>query len=580
MAPTTPPSSSARKRRVASPGSGTKTPTLPREPAIPDTTPEGAQDGHQPDTSVRSDEVDIHLLQNHGLLSLPCEIIEMIASNLLATTHILNLGLVSKRISGIVQQTIVRGLIVSSMNIREFFEMLIGHAELSNKISSVNLGDFGYRHHGERFYADPMGLRPNFLESLGTAITATTGRVVDWSLVREDNISVGPVWEPDSAFFLNVLAISCPSIKSVTVQLPEARVFHSGQPPRPIHLAPSAFPALNPELLPAAPFQGPALDVFQARLEALIISENTRWKGPPTVEVLESHNLKWRNMGTHIITLAGFSRLKRLDVPMDILGRPHDIVFSNTSSLDVTKHDGTAIMDRALPMGKTLAELRSKVLPLTIQYLHLRSCNKWMFALLQRINEVPVEELRLRHVELSFEPSPNNLLIQCDAADLGQLDYSQLLVDLDRKGVNVTFHTGPQGTLVDMRKEIEALSRLTTIEAWHYSITHAPFSKWNPEAIRKRQSLKMGFRYFLRHADHHSQLLNSPTFNLESWTQSAFFHGTRNSRWDPQLLDSKMKTKTVGSGGWNERALGKHALKRRLSPLLSKLWSNVARTAG
>ncbi|CAN9344363.1 unnamed protein product [Alternaria alternata] len=291
MAPTTPPSSGARKRRVASPGSGTKTPTLPREPAIPDTTPEGAQDGHQPDTSVRSDEVDIHLLQNHGLLSLPCELIEMIASNLLATTHILNLGLVSKRISGIVQQTIVRGLIVSSMNIREFFEMLIGT-------------------HGERFYADPMGLRPNFLESLGTAITATTGRVVDWSLVREDNISVGPVWEPDSAFFLNVLAISCPSIKSVTVQLPEARVFHSGQPPRPIHLAPSAFPALNPELLPAAPFQGPALDVFQARLEALIISENTRWKGPPTVEVLESHNLKWRNMGTHIITLAGFSRLE------------------------------------------------------------------------------------------------------------------------------------------------------------------------------------------------------------------------------------------------------------------------------
>jgi hypothetical protein len=571
MAPTTPPSSSARKRRVASPGSGTKTPTLPREPAIPDTTPEGAQDGHQPDTSVRSDEVDIHLLQNHGLLSLPCELIEMIASNLLATTHILNLGLVSKRISGIVQQTIVRGLIVSSMNIREFFEMLISHAELSNKISSVNLGDFGYRHHGERFYADLMGLRPNFLESLGTAITATTGRVVDWSLVREDNISVGPVWEPDSAFFLNVLAISCPSIKSVTVQLPEARVFHSGQPPRPIHLAPSAFPALNPELLPAAPFQGPALDVFQARLEALIISENTRWKGPPTVEVLESHNLKWRNMGTHIITLAGFSRLKRLDVPMDILGRPHDIVFSNTSSLDVTKHDGTAIMDRALPMGKTLAELRSKVLPLTIQYLHLRSCNKWMFALLQIINEVPVEELRLRHVELSFEPSPNNLLIQCDAADLGQLDYSQLLVDLDRKRVNVTFHTGPQGTLVDMRKEIEVLSCLTTIETWHYSITHAPFSKWNSEAIRKRQSLKIGFRYFLRHADHHSQLLNSPTFNLESWTQSAFFHGTRNSRWDPQLLDSRMKKKTVGSGGWNERALGKHALKRRLSPLLSKL---------
>ncbi|KAG9190431.1 hypothetical protein G6011_08519 [Alternaria panax] len=574
MAPTTPLSSGARKRRVASPGSGVKTPTLPREPAIPDTTPEGPYHVHQPNTNVRSDEVDAHLLQNHGLLSLPCELLEMIASNLLATTHILNLGMVSKRMSGIVQQTIVRDLVVSSRNIGRFLGMLSGRAELTSKVSSVDVGDLGCSQYGEHPYADLDSLGPNFLETLSIAIAASTGHVIDWSPVREDNKYVGPVWRQDTAFFLNVLATSCPSIKSVTVELPEARPFRSGQPPRPIHQAPSALPALNPELLPVAPFQGPALRVFQAKLETrkscpLTISENTSWKGPPTIEVLESHNLKWRNMGTHIITLANFSRLKRLDIPMDILGRPHDIVFSNTYNLNVAKHDGPAIVRRTPPVSKKLAELRSKVLPLTLQYLHLRSCNKWVFALLQRINEVPVEDLILKRVELSFELSPKNLLIQCDAEDLGRLDYVQLLAGLDRKGIEVIFHTGPEGIAVDMRKELEALSCLTPSEVWHCSVAHAPFSKWNPEASRKRQSLKTGFRYFLRHADHHSQLLNSPTFNIESWMQGAFFHGISNSEWDAQLLDSRMEVKTIGSGGWKERALGKRALKRRLPPLLN-----------
>jgi hypothetical protein len=285
-------------------------------------------------------------------------------------------------------------------------------------------------------------------------------------------------------------------------------------------------------------------------------------------------------MGTHIITLANFSRLKRLDIPMDILGRADDIAFSETSGLNLAKHHVAALVDNAMPVGKTLAELRSKILPLTLQYLRLRSCNKWMFALLQRIHEVPVEDLRLKHVELSFEPSTKNLLIQCDAADLGRLDYVQLLTDLDRKGIKITFHTGPQEVQVDMYKELEALSCLTPTEVWRCSIPHAPFSMWDPEASRKRRLLKAGFRYFLRHADHHSQLLNSPSFNLESWTQGAFFHGLRNSKWDPLLKDSKMKVQTIGPDGWNERPLGKRTFKRRLSSLLSMIWSDLVTALG
>ncbi|KAI4945099.1 hypothetical protein J4E91_008076 [Alternaria rosae] len=567
MAPMTPPNSSPRKRRVASPASGVKTPPLSREAAIPEISPEDPQDGDQHDTTALLNQVDTHLLQNNGMLCLPSELLEVIASNLLGTTHIFNFGLVNKRLGGIVQETIVRELIVSGRNIKGFLRMLSYHPELLNKVSSVNLGDFGCSHYAGCFCANSNSLDLDILEGLGAAISTTTGHTADWSQVRESNASGGTTWRKEPAFSLDLLAISCPNIKSVTVQLPEARSFPSSQPPRPVQRAPQVFPALNPELLPVAPFQGSALQLFQAKLESLTIAENTRWKGPPTMEVLGSHDAKWRNMGTHIITLANFSRLKWLDIPMDILGRPYDIVFSPTGNPAAASRLA-AIVNDALPASKTLAELRSKVMPLTIQNLHLRLCNKWTFALLQRINEVPVGDLRLKHIELSFNTPCKHLIIQCNSSDLGRLDYLDVLTSLDRKGIKVTFHSGPQEVSGDMRKELEAFYRLRHLEIWRCSGSSAPFSEWAPEASRQPQ-LAFGVRVFLRHVDHHSQLLNSPTFDLRLWAQGAFFHGIRNSKWDPQLQDPNKKQVMIDSSGWAGRALGKRAFRRRLSPLLN-----------
>ncbi|KAI4614001.1 hypothetical protein J4E80_006691 [Alternaria sp. BMP 0032] len=558
----TPLSSSPRKRRVASPANGVKTPPLSREAAIPEFSPEDSQDGGQHDTSALLDEVDTHLVQNNGMLRLPSELLEMVASNMLGTTHICNFGLVNKRLGEIVQKTIVRELIVSGRNIKGFLRMLSYQPELLSKVLSINLGDFGCSHHVGCFCANGNSLDLDTLEGLGAAISTTTGHTLDWSRVWESNASVGTIWKKEPALYLNLLAISCPNIKSVTVQLPEVRPFFSSQPPRSLQRAPLAFPALNLEMLPGAPFQGPALPLFQAKLEALTIAENTRWKGPPTIEVLESHDAKWRSMGSHIITLADFARLKRLDIPMGILGRPDDIVFS------LAAKPIAARVNDALPAKKTLAEARSKVIPLTIQRLHLRSCNKWMFAFLQRINEIPVGDLRLKHVELSFNTPCKQLIILCNAFDLGRLDYLDLLTDLDRKGIKVTFHSGPQEVSGDMRKELEAFYRLRPLEMWRCSGSSAPLFEWAPEASRQPQ-LAFGVRVFLRHADHHSQLLNSPTFDLTRWVQGAFFHGNRNSKWDPQLQEPNKKQTTIDSSGWADRALGKRAFRRRLSPLLN-----------
>ncbi|KAI4639981.1 hypothetical protein J4E93_008780 [Alternaria ventricosa] len=562
MAPMTPPSSTPRKRRVASPANGVKTPPLSRESAIPEFSPEDSQDGDKHDTSALLDEVDTHLVHNNGMLRLPSELLEMVASNLLDTTHIFNFGLVNKRLGGIVQATIVRELIASGRNIKGFLRMLSYQPELLNKVLSINLGDFGCSHHVGCFCADENSLDLDILEGLGAAISTTTGHTPDWSRVWESNASVGTVWRKEPAFSLNLLAMSCPNIKSVTVQLPEVRPFFSSQPPRPLYQAPPVFPALNFEMLPGAPFQGPALPLFQAKLEALTIAENTRWKGPPTIEVLESHDAKWRNMGSHMITLADFARLKRLDIPMGIIGLPDDIFLSFA-----TKSDAARVSD-ALPAKKTLAEARSKVIPLTIQHLRLRSCNKWTFALLQRINEIPVSDLRLKYVELYFKTPCKQLIILCNAFDLGRLDYLDLLTSLGRKGIKVTFHSGSQEVSGGMRKELEAFYRLRPLEMWRCSGSSAPFCEWAPEASRQPQ-LAFGVRMFLRHADHHSQLLNSPTFDLRLWIQSAFFHGIRSSKWDPQLQEPNKKQATIDSSGWADRALGKRTFRRRLSPLLN-----------
>ncbi|KAI4953303.1 hypothetical protein J4E86_006844 [Alternaria arbusti] len=562
MAPMTPLSSSPRKRRVASPANGVKTPPLSREAAIPEFSPEDSQDGDQHDTSALLDEVDTHLVQNNGMLCLPSELLEMVASNMLGTTHIFNLGLVNKRLGEIVQETIVRELIVSGRNIKGFLRMLSYQPKLLSKVLSINLGDFGCSHHVGCFCANENGPDLDILEGLGAAISTTTGHTPDWSRVWESNASVGTIWRKEPALYLNLLAMSCPNIKSVTVQLPEVRPFFSSQPPRSLQRAPLVFPALNLEMLPSAPFQGPALPLFQAKLEALTIAENTRWKGPPTIEVLESHDAKWRSMGSHIITLADFARLKRLDIPMGILGRPDDIVFSFAAKSDAAR------VNDALPAKKTLAEARSKVIPLTIQHLRLRSCNKWTFALLQRINEIPVGDLRLKHVELCFNTPCKQLIILCNAFDLGRPDYLDLLTSLGRKGIKVTFHSGSQELTGDMRQELEAFYRLRPLEMWRCSGSSAPFTEWAPEASRQPQPA-FGVRVFLRHADHHSQLLNSPTFDLRLWIQSAFFRGIRSSKWDPQLQEPNKKQATIDSSGWADRALGKRAFRRRLSPLLN-----------
>ncbi|KAE8838036.1 hypothetical protein PTNB73_03956 [Pyrenophora teres f. teres] len=577
MAPSTPPNSSARKRRVASPGLGITTLHLSRETTIPESSLMGlpAATQHHLEAHPGQGKQPHQNRQHVGLLNLPCELLETIALELCGTQSVIEFGLVNRRIYGVVRQATARKLIVSR-KIKAFLEMLGHHPELINQVSHADLGDIGCIHHEKCLCLGTPNLDKQVIEVIGRAITTNTNNAVKWNHIREHKRSSGGVWRTQPAFFINVLASLCPNIKSVKVELPEASAFTSSQPPRPLHLAPHDLPSPNPELLPVAPFQGPALGIMQQRLEVLTIAENTRWKGPATVEILEAKDLTWRNMGTHTITLAGFSKLRRLDVPMNALGRPQFIVFLDPNRPTDTTRDravdaASTTSDRKVQMSEVS---RTKIIPLTIRYLHLRSCGKWTFAFLQSVNSVPVEDLKLKHIELFFNTGPQQIVAQCTTMDEGRFGYRRILMELARKGIKISFYTGPEELPLDMLQELLTLSTISPMELWRFALSRLPFTALNRQCCVKRRSSTITSRLFLRHVGYHFQLFNSPTFEATSWAQGAFFHGVKNTIWDPQMQDQKVKVLSVGSGGTRAKA----RVTRRFPALLSKAhwqWDNA-----
>ncbi|KAF1830382.1 hypothetical protein BDW02DRAFT_573078 [Decorospora gaudefroyi] len=566
MAPLTPlNNSSARKRRVASPGTGTNPPHVLRDTPIADLNLRGAFDTDQnrlkasvDDKRTTRDRKDV------SLLSLPCEILEMVAFKLRGSEHILNFAVANRHVYNLVQKAMVRDLIVSRKHIKQVLGTLARRPDLLSIVTSVDLGDFGCGH-GHDQGCSCLG-KPNFDPDIagfiGKTITSNSNNTVNWRDIRLSKYASGPVWRKQQAFFLDVLITLCPNIKAVAVELPQARAFSSVRPIPPTHMPPDPLPAPNPELMPVAPFQGPALQVMQQKLEALTIREDSRWKGPATLEILEAHDITWRNMGKHTITLAGFVRLKRLDIPMEVLGLPYTISFLDPRT--TTSADGNETNETQIE-----ANPRTKVLPLTLQYLHLRSCNKSTFAFLQRVNEVPIEDLGLKHIELFFQTGPQNAMNHCDAADEGRLNYLGVLMELRTKGVRVAFYVGPKEVHVDMHKGLTALSALSTFEVLRFSASPMLFAKLNLEASGSRRYLDLHSRLFLRHAPWHFHLLNSPSFCPQSWAKGAFFHGIKNTKWDPKVLDMKLNVRTIDPVKWTRRLRGKCEAKRHLPELLN-----------
>ncbi|RAR10727.1 hypothetical protein DDE82_001118 [Stemphylium lycopersici] len=570
MAPSRLSMSGGRKRRVPSPG--IKSAYLPRETTISEGAFKEEQHGYEDNAGAAPSQGKV--TSTHGakgsLTCLPSELIDLIASHLRNSKSVFSFGSVNKRFHGIVRQAIVRDLVLGRGKIKGFLEMLGHHPELMRKVTSANLGDFSCSRHEECTCLGIPTLDADVMEVIRRTMDANSDNGVDWTNIQEDRRRRGSVWRINQAFFLNMLAALCPNIRSMEIQLPEARQCQVSQPPRPLHIAPHVFPSLNPELLPVTPFQGSALHILGRTLHSLTIAEDTRWKGPATLEVLHSHDLKWRNMGRYIITLEGFTSLKRLDVPMEVLGRPDNIVFSPPSyqspqGESVMNTKTGPIEDKKL---KTLEEARSKILPFTMTHMYLRSCNKWTFGILRKVNEIPTENLQLRHIELFFKTEPQQAIMQCDSAEDGRINYLQLLTDLERKNVSISFYFGVKEVRIDMHRELAALRLLSPFEIWHFSGFRRPFSDLDRTASKGRRLSLIGSRLFLRYSASHLQLLNRPTFNPASWAQTAFFQGNKGAKRYQSSNDLRPKARVEDSSSAKDRALGRRNFRRRLAPLL------------
>jgi hypothetical protein len=311
---------------------------------------------------------------------------------------------------------------------------------------------------------------------------------------------------------------------------------------------------------------------MQSKLRSLDILPDSRWAGSQKHEVVATVNdLQWKGNGRDPITLKGFNKLKYLDMPMKMLGLPAGIVFQDADDQKI-EHISTGIVTDVIGGGSRLTEMeiKAKVLPLSLTSLRLRSCTAGTFALLAKIIKIPMEKLRLTYIDLYFDLCARSSILQCFKEDRGELDCISILSELEQKGVHVTFYTGKQHKITDMRPELARLYLLIPSEVGLIA------SEVNMAALKRRRSYAVERKLFAKYALVHFDLLNSPTFDGNLWKVIAIFQGIKNTKYDHSLLprsqsvvigvrnEIKPKPKRWGSALFD---VGRAPFKFRMTPL-------------
>jgi hypothetical protein len=334
---------------------------------------------------------------------------------------------------------------------------------------------------------------------------------------------------------LDVLFALCPNIKTLKIGMPAAKLFDKNPPdvlPRPPN---SALPMVNPTFEPVTLLQGMALQLARKNLRSLTVAQNNKWSGPRRHEILLSpSDINWRWAGRHVITLQGFNKLEHLDVPMDALGLPKMLDFKISDDL---RHSKIRFMmaygQNNGPVFHKEEEVTAKVLPLSLVSIQLRSCNERSFGFLQRFGEIPPES-HLKHIERYLDSCARASILRClENCSSHTPDFLVRITKLERMGIKVKFYTGSKEKLLDMQQELTRMVYLTPGEVALISLAGRQFSDLNRLAISRRRHSRLAQRIFTRHALDHFDLLNSTTFNAKHWIGSAFFHGAKNTKYDP-----------------------------------------------
>jgi hypothetical protein len=435
-------------------------------------------------------------------LMLPNELLAAICQQLKTNRDVCQFSLVTQRMRDVAQLALLKPVRLPHHGIRKFAQTMVDRPDLARQVKEVDLGDFGCENHAAQ-------LGDFDQESLGRCeelITKLVGAEQWGKLVLAKAKDKADSWGRHSSFYLAILTIIAPNLKTLSTE------------PRPLgNLSPRILVQLPTQSLwelqrPSPLFQGPLLECLQNKLEQLTISAtHSCFKG-----------IHMRN-----ISFAGFTKLKRLSLPMQTL------VYK----------------------GSNITNLEA-VLPPRLGCLEIQECNRFVHDLISKV----VGSLRqdrltsLRRLNLYFQEClQSSLVIICYGNNDRVVGLPYLLEEMTLKyNCKVTAYTrgrpSSEHKASDLLPELQAQALLSPAEAWLAATKGQQFTtavaRNNRGAPRARTKLER--KIVLKNHHVPNTLLCSPTFDGSAWEKVVFFKGLAGTKAE---FDKKAKKEGKAKGG-------------------------------
>lgn len=502
--------------------------------------------------------------RNITVLGLPHELLLQVAAHLqnLRDGSLPKLACVNKRLSDIAKEAMARNLVVHQCDIKSAADWLLQNSSLIPSVTSV---DLSASRTGHAPWCDDSEsknvLSPEMKAKLDKAITESTQGAVSWQGLEDfspvewrhphiyDDV-YPPRWDKSRWHLIDMLLCLCPNIRTVTLQMP-AEKHQDVVPELSQHNRAYDLPKANDFARPVAPFEGVSLQHMRKKLKSLTIASHHRWAGLMKEEVhVRSETVHFRAYGRDVITLEGFENLRHLDIPMELLGLPYNLLFRDCGD-DIPERVSVPkeFVSQSINNIKSV-DLAVKILPLSLVWLQLRSCNQYLFHLLDLINDIPSGRLRLKKIDLFLDTGARESISRCTLAQSTPADFVSLLIELCDSGVNVRFYDESgnqeinmcQGSDISLNMSSELLAPAgyaTPEEESVLAMIGKQFVDLNAHATASRRKSRFAHHLFMRHALSHFDLLNLPSFDANYWRGTAFFHGVSNTKFDPSLRSSK-----------------------------------------
>lgn len=507
-------------------------------------------------------EVDVakQQMSSSRLLTLPHELLLQVAAQLqLCRSGALpNLACVNKRLYDIAKQAMAQNLVVHRCDIMSAINWLLQNRSLIAGVTSV---DLSAPRTGHVPWCDDtasgIGFTAETKEMLAKTIAESTHGTVSWQDLedfspaewRHPHVYNGTQpsgWDDTRWHLIDVLLCLCPNVHTITIQMP-AEKHQELIPDLDQHNRAYSLPKTNIWATPVAPFAGISLQQMRKKLESLTIAPHDSWVGLVKEEIhVRSETVHFRAYGRDVITLEGFEKLEHLDIPMELLGLPYNTLFQSIGDdIPDTVSVPKGLVSESINNINSV-DLAIKILPLTLVWLQVRSCNQYLSHLLDLISSTPSKELRLKKLDLFLDTGARESINRWTLAQPTPANFFFRLASLRRSGIEITFYNEIGDRTINMlnalrlqfamSNELLALAgNAISEEESVLALTRKQFSDLNERAVASRLSSRLGHQLFMRHALTHFDLLNRPSFDANCWRGAAFFHGVSNTKFDPSL---------------------------------------------